>query len=287
MELSATQGVITHISADELRRYLDTHRAAEYLLIDVREPEEYSAGHIPGAHLLPVLELDQRFAEIEEAPAGHKIFYCRSGGRSKRAAEIAVSNGVANVVNVRGGMLAWRGEKVLSLPSLRAFDDTGTLEEVLVAALDLEKGAHRLYERLHETFTGTSLEGPLKRLTWVEVGHERLIYAQLEQRATGPVPPFEELMGKLRGDVLESGEALDDVLATARKLAVFGGAAVLELALELELRALDMYRALAQRASDPEHRQVFLGLADQEHAHAREVLDTLVKITGDQSTWMG
>jgi rubrerythrin len=188
---------------------------------------------------------------------------------------------------VTGGILAWRGERLPHLPNLRAFADTESLDELLIAALDLEKGAHRLYEALHQAFTGTPLENTLKKLTWVEVGHEKIIYRQLQQKGSEDVPPFEELMGKLRGDVIESGEPLDAVLATARRLSAFGGAAVLELALELELRAFDMYRALAHDSNDPEFREVFLDLANQERTHAREVLDAIAKITGDKTSWMG
>ncbi len=287
MDLEPRPGAVTDISADQLREYLDGHSAREYLLVDVRQPEEYALAHIPGAMLVPLLQLEEHLERLQQSPEPIKIFYCRSGGRSARAAMTATEHGIANVFNVRGGLLAWRGERLPQLPNLRAFGDAETLDDLLIAALDLEKGAHRLYESLHRAFMGTPLEPELKKLTWVEVAHEKIVYQQLQEKATQPVPPFEELMGKLRGNVIESGEPIDEVLETARNLAAFGGAAIMELALELELRAFDMYRALAHESTDPQFREVFLDLANQERAHARDVLRALVKITGDQTTWMG
>jgi rhodanese-related sulfurtransferase/rubrerythrin len=287
MELEAKPGAVTDITAEQLRKYIETHTARDYLLVDVRQPEEYELSHIPGASLIPVMELENRIEEVHRASEPVKIFYCRSGGRSARAAATALEHGIENVFNVTGGILAWRGERLPDIPNLRAFEDTDSVEELLIAALDLEKGAHRLYEALYRAFIGTPLESELKKLTWVEVGHEKIIYRQLVEKASNPVPPFDELMAKLRGDVIESGEPLDQVLATARQLSSFGGAAVLELALELELRAFEMYRTLAHDSVDPEFREVFLDLATQERTHAHEVLGALGKIAGDRTTWMG
>ncbi len=54
----------TNLSADELRAYLQNNREEDYLLVDVRQPREYSQGHIPGARLLPLGELSARLSEL-------------------------------------------------------------------------------------------------------------------------------------------------------------------------------------------------------------------------------
>jgi rhodanese-related sulfurtransferase len=54
----------TNLSADELRTYLQNNREEDYLLVDVRQPREYSQGHIPGARLLPLGELSARLGEL-------------------------------------------------------------------------------------------------------------------------------------------------------------------------------------------------------------------------------
>jgi rhodanese-related sulfurtransferase len=74
------------------------------LLVDVRQPDEYEAGHVPFARLIPLQELPER---VHELPAGEEIFViCRSGSRSHVASEFLIEQGRA-AVNVAGGTLAW------------------------------------------------------------------------------------------------------------------------------------------------------------------------------------
>ena len=79
--------------------------AAGARLLDVRSPEEYARGHLPGALNIPVQELDRRVAEVGP-PDGELVVYCRSGHRSSRAAEILRQHGFSKVHNL-GPMTAW------------------------------------------------------------------------------------------------------------------------------------------------------------------------------------
>lgn len=73
-------------------------------LLDVRQPDEYADGHVPGSRLLPLGQVVERAGEV---PAGETVYViCRSGSRSQKAAEFLRSQGV-DAVNVAGGMLAW------------------------------------------------------------------------------------------------------------------------------------------------------------------------------------
>ncbi|EPR27027.1 Rhodanese-related sulfurtransferase [Geobacillus sp. WSUCF1] len=82
-------------------------RAGESLhIIDVREPEEVAAGKIPGAVNIPLGLIEFRMHELDKNE--EYILVCRSGGRSGRAAEFLDSRGY-RVVNMTGGMLAWKG----------------------------------------------------------------------------------------------------------------------------------------------------------------------------------
>lgn len=76
-------------------------------LVDVRQPEEFNGelGHIPGAHLMT---LDTLGDNLEKLPKDKTIvFVCRSGGRSARAAAMALSEGLTDVYNLKGGMILW------------------------------------------------------------------------------------------------------------------------------------------------------------------------------------
>ncbi|MGW5050805.1 rhodanese-like domain-containing protein [Actinokineospora sp. NPDC004072] len=76
---------------------------AEATLLDVREPDEWAAGHAPGAVHIPMGELAGRLDELPDAPL-HVI--CRSGGRSARVTAYLNANGW-DAVNVEGGMQSW------------------------------------------------------------------------------------------------------------------------------------------------------------------------------------
>lgn len=61
-----------NITIDELREYMNRHREDQYVLVDVRQPEEYEEAHIPGAKLIPLGELSARLTEL---PADSDIFF--------------------------------------------------------------------------------------------------------------------------------------------------------------------------------------------------------------------
>lgn len=75
-------------------------------LIDVRSPEEYSEGHIPGARLISLHTL---MARVDEIPATGKVYLvCRSGARSAQAGDyLSRQCGRRNLINVAGGTMAW------------------------------------------------------------------------------------------------------------------------------------------------------------------------------------
>lgn len=94
------------ITAAKLKRKF--LRKDEFILLDVREQNEFDQGHIPGAVLMPLGRLANSLQHLKRDC--EIIVYCRSGGRSSNAAEILRKAGFAKVTNLKGGMLAW--EKV-------------------------------------------------------------------------------------------------------------------------------------------------------------------------------
>ncbi len=79
--------------------------ADDAYLIDVREDDEWLAGHAPGAVHLPMNELPERLAEV---PAeGDVVIVCRSGHRSAEVTAYLVSRGLGHVRNLHDGMLGW------------------------------------------------------------------------------------------------------------------------------------------------------------------------------------
>ena len=83
----------------------------DYIILDVRRPDEFAAGHIPNAINVPNETIGT--AEISELPDKNQLImvYCRSGRRSKEASEKLVKLGYTNIVEF-GGILNWKGEIV-------------------------------------------------------------------------------------------------------------------------------------------------------------------------------
>ncbi|MEV4679739.1 rhodanese-like domain-containing protein [Streptomyces kurssanovii] len=80
------------------------------LVLDVREADEWAAGHVEGALHVPMSDFVARFGQVTEALAdGRRAFVmCRVGGRSAQVTQYLVQQGL-DAVNVDGGMLAWDG----------------------------------------------------------------------------------------------------------------------------------------------------------------------------------
>jgi rhodanese-related sulfurtransferase len=78
----------------------------ELEVVDVRDSKEWTAGHVPGARLVPLETL--RSAPKALLPRDGVLFVCAAGMRSQTAARVAAANGLANVCNLTGGTRAWQ-----------------------------------------------------------------------------------------------------------------------------------------------------------------------------------
>jgi rhodanese-related sulfurtransferase len=92
----------SRISVEEGKAMMSTNNVA---VIDVREPHEYNAGHVPDAKLIPVNTV---FKRREELPRDRDvIFVCAVGQRSALACEMAAAAGLTRLFNLEGGTEAW------------------------------------------------------------------------------------------------------------------------------------------------------------------------------------
>jgi hydroxyacylglutathione hydrolase len=100
---SAAAPGIPEISVTELAA--DIKAGRDLQVIDVREPDEWHSGHIPGAMHIPLGELGRRMTELDY----HRplVVVCRSGNRSTIATSVLLQAGRTDVHNLDGGMLGW------------------------------------------------------------------------------------------------------------------------------------------------------------------------------------
>jgi rhodanese-related sulfurtransferase len=94
-----------NVSTDEAKNFIDNN---EVVVLDVRTPEEFHAGHIPNAILIPLQELDNRLNELNKDEK--YLVVCQSGNRSSQASEILIKNGFNDIYNMTGGMGSWTFE---------------------------------------------------------------------------------------------------------------------------------------------------------------------------------
>lgn len=81
-------------------------------VVDVREPHEFSQGHIEGARHIPLGKIDERAGELESHKAKPLIVTCQSGTRSPVACKKLSGLGFTQVFELKGGMIAWEEDKL-------------------------------------------------------------------------------------------------------------------------------------------------------------------------------
>lgn len=264
------------MNSDELKKYIQQKDEHDYLLVDVRQPEEYERGHIPGAKLIPLRDL---VVGVSDLPSQKDIiFYCRSGGRSAAAATFAEEEEVSQkaIYDLEGGIMAWDGITLADYPKVKVFDKSQNLAELLFTAMDLEKGAFRFYNHVKVEFEQEHFSKTFAELSNAEVAHAKAVYAHWKDTTPDP-PAFEQLFDDIQGEILEGGQGLIESLERVKALKGNTCLRLLELALFIENSALDLYRAVAEQAEDGEAQNVFLSISQAEKGHMNRLIEAIGK----------
>ena len=109
-QTEATQvniGTYYQITQDEAKRIMDEE--SDYIIVDAREQSEYDEGHIKGAIVIPYTEIEQKAEALLPNKTQLILVYCRSGRRSKIAAQSLANMGYKNVKEF-GGIIDWQYE---------------------------------------------------------------------------------------------------------------------------------------------------------------------------------
>ena len=108
---------IPEMTVQDLKQLLDSG-ADDFVLVDVRNPNEYEIAKIPGSVLVPLPDIEQGLgvAKVKELMNGHRLIaHCKMGGRSAKALGILKENGIEGT-NLKGGITAWSQEIDSSVP---------------------------------------------------------------------------------------------------------------------------------------------------------------------------
>lgn len=269
------------ITPQGLQQMRDNRAEGDYALVDVRQPEEYKAGHIPGASLLPLGQLE---TQLENIPTDKDVvFYCAAGKRSAMAARLAAESErfQGQLYSLQGGFGSWEGLSLPDFPKVELFSADDSVQDMLVRAMEQEKGAMRLYQSIHQAAQGPQgskiICTLMQELADFEEAHARSVYAHLQRfwQKPEPLPGFEAFFDSMQGAILEGGRDVAELQPWIEEAREGSCMELAELALELEMSALDLYNALAGRMESAEAREAFLSLAQQEKAHARLIVKHL------------
>jgi rubrerythrin len=132
--------------------------------------------------------------------------------------------------------------------------------------MDLEKGALRFYSYVVEKYAGQPFVPVMAPLVKAERIHAQSIYRYWEKIAETP-RPFDELFDQLEGDILEGGEDLESVIRRFETIEGNACLGLIELALDIEYAAYDLYRTMADQSDDDAAKSAFLSIAQAEKSH--------------------
>jgi adenylyltransferase/sulfurtransferase len=116
-EEAKQQTQLPEMTVRELKQLLDSG-ADDFVLLDVRNPNEYEIARIPGSVLVPLPEIEQPegVAKVKQLLNGHRLVaHCKMGGRSAKALTLLKAAGIEGT-NVKGGIQAWSREVDRSVP---------------------------------------------------------------------------------------------------------------------------------------------------------------------------
>jgi rubrerythrin len=216
---------------------------------------------------IPLPEFEDHLSELD--PDRDHIFYCRSGRRSQMAASLAADSLLppsSAIYNLHGGISAWTGVTLPDYPRVEVFDPQASIQDILMRAMDMEKGAYRFYQQVARMWSGTDFSS----IQDMERTHARSVYTLLSKHY-GVEESFEHLFDGLEGQTVEGGRSLQDMLEGLQAYDQGGCLALAEVALEIESSAYDLYRHLADIMTDPDMVKEVLILAEQEKGHMRIV----------------
>jgi rhodanese-related sulfurtransferase/rubrerythrin len=282
MKLACAVDEIRRLRPDEIKARLDRDSKGEYLLLDVRQPEEYQDGHIPGAMLIPLGELEARQGELDRDK--RIIAYCRSGHRSMAAAMALCGLGFEGLYHLDGGILNWDYETITGMPEERPqlVTESADVRDILMLAIKLEKGSWEFYMAAKDKVASPQAKQSFQMLADAEDEHmQRLYQRAISLLGEGALPSLEQLRRELRVEHIEGGVETSPALARVEEK-VTDEMEALEVALEKEYMSYDFYKRTSALVENPDAKALLHQLALEERNHADILLTRVTEIVQER-----
>jgi rhodanese-related sulfurtransferase/rubrerythrin len=279
MKMTCAVDEVEELTANEIKTILDKDKAGQYLLVDVRQPEEYETGHIPGSVLIPLGELEARQAELDR---NKKIItYCRSGHRSMAAAITLCGLGFKGVHHLEGGILAWNFETVTGIPERKQhlIKETADARDILVLAIKLEKGSRDFYTAARNKVKQSKIKAIFQMLADAEEKHMLRVHQQASSlHGDKNVLSIDKFMEEPILEYMEGGIEINPALARLDEN-ITDDMEALEIALEKEFMSYDFYKRVAMLLENEDAKGLIHELALEERKHADILLKRVEEIT--------
>lgn len=271
MEVRCSPDYIEELDPEELKKIMDKDTTGEYLLLDVRQPDEYISGHIPGSRLIPLGELENRLDELDHDKK--IITYCRSGHRSKGASILLCGLGYKDVNNLVGGILNWKYDLIKGVPDKLPHLITGKEEvgDILIRALSLEKGSLDFYSRAQERTNNLKTVLAFQKFETWEKKHMERLYNQYRD-LVNDAPPLEKINEELNNNYMEGGVKIDQELTKLGETIFLDDLEALEIALEKEYLSYDFYKRTSGIMGSDKVKTLLHKLAGEEWKHINALL---------------
>ena len=256
---------VKSIDTNQAKSYLADKQVEDVTILDVRQPKEYEAGHIPGAVLSPLPELTDNLDRIDKSKP--VVVYCASGGRSRVAAQLLSGQGFTDITNVAGGFNAWKGEAAFlgEEKGLALFDGVTSVENALAVAYSLEEGLKAFYEDMAAKVQDDSARQLFHQLSQIEMKHQDRILEQYTE-VTGKPVTRETFEANQVPEVLEGGLTTEEY-ASLLMPSTDTVPEIIELAMSIEAQALDLYLRASEKAKNEAGKKALIQIANEEKTH--------------------
>ena len=189
------------------------------------------------------------------------------GGRSRVAAQMLSGKGFKTVLNVSGGIKAWKAKTAIGPQDLGMdlFSGMEDPQAVLKAAYSLEQGLCDFYIAMKEEAENKQVKDLFEKLSQIEVSHQKSIYTAYNQIS-------KDQPGRAEFEKMVEIKALEGGLSTREYLDLFNpdlGSEidVISLAMSIEAQALDLYQRVSVKIKNPGSRDIINRIANEEKVH--------------------
>ena len=269
---------IETMNVEQAKEWFIGNKGSEFIILDVRQPEEYRSGHLPGAVFIPLPDLINKVGGLDHAKP--IIAYCRSGNRSRAAAAFLLIYGFSKVYSMDGGITAWNGQVATGSynEGLSMLEGRETAEELISLAMALEEGSRMFYVNVEALTFDTKVKNVLKTIAEAEEKHKTQIL-QAYKLITGENLTDDILNREPLSGIMEGGVRIDEVVSFLKgpdKTLLD----ILEVSMQLEINSLDLYIKILRNIEDAGAKKVFDILIEEEKNH----LSKLGKLLGERIT---